>query len=114
MKELAEQGAVGFTDDGIPIMDVELVRRAMEEAVALDMPISFHEEDPAYITNTGITRGKASEFFGIGGSPREAEITLDKEELALAEWFERENIPTKPEDFSLTNEMMMAFKNGLV
>ena len=69
MKELAAQGAVGFTDDGIPIMDVELVRRAMEEAAALDMPISFHEEDPAYITNNGINRGKASEFFGIAVLP---------------------------------------------
>jgi NAD+ diphosphatase len=42
------------------------------------------------------------------------QITLDENELESAEWFERENIPTKPEDFSLTNEMMMAFKNGLV
>ena len=84
MKELAEQGAVGFTDDGIPIMDVELVRKAMEEAAALDMPISFHEEDPAYITNNGINRGKASEFFGIGGSPREAEITLVERDLQIA------------------------------
>ena len=84
MKKLKEIGAVGFTDDGIPIMDEELVRRAMEEAVTLDMPISFHEEDPAYITNNGINRGKASEFFGIGGSPREAEISLVERDLQIA------------------------------
>ena len=84
MKALAALGAVGFTDDGIPIMDVELVRKAMEEVAALDMPISFHEEDPAYITNNGINRGKASEFFGIGGSPREAEITLVERDLQIA------------------------------
>ena len=39
-------------------------------------------------------------------------ITLDQDELALAEWFEREKMPVKEEDLSLTNEMMMAFKNG--
>lgn len=84
MKELAKQGAVGFTDDGIPIMDVELVRRAMELSAQLDMPISFHEEDPSLITNNGINRGKASEHFGIGGSPREAEISLVERDLQLA------------------------------
>ena len=84
MKQLAECGAVGFTDDGIPIMDVALVRRAMEEAAELDMPISFHEEDPSLITNNGINRGKASEYFGIGGSPREAEISLVARDLEIA------------------------------
>ncbi|MBQ2804128.1 MAG: dihydroorotase [Lachnospiraceae bacterium] len=84
MKELAALGAVGFTDDGIPIMDEELVRQAMKEATELAMPISFHEEDPALITNNGIHCGKASEYFGIGGSPREAEITLVERDLRLA------------------------------
>ena len=84
MKTLAENGAVGFTDDGVPIMDVELVKEAMKQVVALDMPISFHEEDATLITNNGINRGKASEFYGIGGSPREAEISLAARDLQLA------------------------------
>ncbi len=84
MKTLAENGAVGFTDDGVPIMDVELVKEAMKQVVALDMPISFHEEDATLITNNGINRGKASEFYGIGGSPREAEISLSGRDLQLA------------------------------
>ena len=84
MKELAQLGAVGFTDDGIPLMDAELVREAMKQVAELDMPISFHEENPELITNNGINRGKASEHFGIGGSPREAEITLIERDLQLA------------------------------
>jgi len=84
MKTLAENGAVGFTDDGVPIMDVELVKEAMKQVAALDMPISFHEEDATLITNNGINRGKASEFYGIGGSPREAEISLSGRDLQLA------------------------------
>ncbi len=84
MERLAELGAVGFTDDGIPLLDEELVREAMKRSAELDMPISFHEEDPRLITNNGINRGKASAHFGIEGSPREAEITLVDRDLKLA------------------------------
>lgn len=56
MKKLAVAGAVGFTDDGVPLLDAELVRRAMEISAELDMPISFHEEDPKYIENNGVNR----------------------------------------------------------
>lgn len=85
MKKLAVAGAVGFTDDGVPLLDAELVRRAMEISAELDMPISFHEEDPKYIENNGVNRGKASEYYGIGGSAREAEIALVERDLKLAE-----------------------------
>lgn len=84
MDSLAEAGAVGFTDDGIPIMDAAIVRAAMEKAAQLDMPISFHEEAPALIANNGINRGRASEYYGIGGSPREAEISMVERDLQIA------------------------------
>lgn len=84
MEKLAESGAVGFTDDGIPILDERIVRQAMERAARLDMPISFHEEDPALIAQNGINRGRASEHYGLEGSPREAEIRLIDRDLKLA------------------------------
>lgn len=84
MKELAAAGAVGFTDDGIPLVDEKLVRAAMESAAALDLPLSFHEEDPGLISENGINRGEASRRLGIGGSPREAESTLAERDLKLA------------------------------
>lgn len=84
MEELAELGAAGFTDDGIPLLEESLVRRAMERAAALDKPVSLHEEDPGLIENNGIHRGKASEYFQMGGSPREAEISLVERDLRLA------------------------------
>lgn len=84
METLAKAGAVGFTDDGVPLMEESVVRKAMEEAARLNLPISFHEEDPGLIENNGINRGKASAHFGIGGSPREAEITLVERDLKLA------------------------------
>lgn len=84
MEALAARGAAGFTDDGIPLMDAEIVREAMKRAAFLDLPISFHEEDPSKIAQNGINHGKASQHFGIEGSPREAEITLIERDLALA------------------------------
>ncbi len=84
MDGLAARGAVGFTDDGIPLLDESVVRAAMRKAAALDMPLSFHEEDPRLIVNHGIHHGKASDYFGIGGSPRESEIVLVERDLKLA------------------------------
>ena len=84
MRKLAEAGAAGFTDDGIPLLDENLVREAMKMAAALDLPISFHEENPAYIENNGINRGKASEYYGIGGSDRQAEISMIERDLKMA------------------------------
>lgn len=84
MRELKTAGAKGFTDDGVPILKEELVRRAMLQAKELDVPLSFHEEDPAYIQNNGIHAGKASAHYGIGGSKREAEISLVQRDLQLA------------------------------
>ena len=84
MKTLREAGAAGFTDDGIPILDEALVKAAMEQAKELDVPLSFHEEDPAYIENNGINHGKASAYYQIGGSDRMAEISLVRRDLELA------------------------------
>ncbi|MBQ7942870.1 MAG: dihydroorotase [Lachnospiraceae bacterium] len=84
VNQLYDKGAVGFTDDGIPIMDADLMRNAMEATAKLNVPISLYEEDPSLITNNGINRGAASEHYGIGGSPREAEITLIERDMQLA------------------------------
>ncbi|MGN0132139.1 MAG: dihydroorotase [Lachnospiraceae bacterium] len=85
MALLKEKGAAGFTDDGIPLLDEAFVKKAMEEAVRLQMPLSFHEENPAYITNNGINKGEASRHFGIGGSDRMAEISMIERDIRLAE-----------------------------
>ena len=82
---LKEKGAAGFTDDGIPLLEEAFVKAAMEQAVKLGMPLSFHEENPAYITNNGINKGKASEHYGIGGSDRMAEISMIDRDIRLAQ-----------------------------
>lgn len=84
MELLKAHGAAGFTDDGIPLKDSALVKKAMEEAVRLNVPLSFHEEDPTLITNNGINHGAVSEHFGIGGSPAAAEDVLVARDCMLA------------------------------
>ncbi len=80
--ELIRHGAVGFTDDGIPLMDENILRGAFLRAKGL--PISLHEEDKTLIKNNGINHGKASEHFGVYGAPREAETSLIERDIKIA------------------------------
>lgn len=84
MEELKRCGAAGFTDDGMPIKDARLVEAAMREAVRLNVPLSFHEEDPAFITDNGINQGAVSSELGIGGSPAVAEDVMIARDCMLA------------------------------
>ena len=84
MDALKAAGAIGFTDDGVPILEEELARKAMLETARLQVPISFHEEHPMFISNNGINRGKASMHFEIGGSDRQAEISMVERDVQIA------------------------------
>ncbi|MDO4188300.1 MAG: dihydroorotase [Lachnospiraceae bacterium] len=83
-EELIEAGAIGLSDDGIPIMDESLLRQAFIKAKALNQPISLHEENPELIENNGVNAGEVSKELGIGGSKREAEISLIERDVEIA------------------------------
>lgn len=82
--ELAEAGAVGFTDDGIPLMDELLLKAAMEKARALDVPISLHEEDPNFIIRSGVNQGAVADALEYGGAPAFSESVLIARDCILA------------------------------
>lgn len=82
--ELLKAGAVGFTDDGIPLMDGDILKTALVLSGEKKVPISLHEEDKTLISENGINAGKASEYYGIKGSPRDAEISLIARDLKIA------------------------------
>ena len=84
IQTLHKSGAVGVTDDGLPIMDHGILTQVFLKAAMCGIPVSLHEEDPSLIENNGVNRGKASEHFGIGGSPKEAEYTLIRRDLEIA------------------------------
>ena len=83
MDALYEAGVRGFTDDGIPLMDEKLVEEAMKKAKELDVPISLHEEDPAYIKQPGVNQGKVSEQLNYGGASYLAEAVMVKRDCEL-------------------------------
>ena len=84
MEALKEAGAAGFTDDGIPLRDGAFLRKAMEEAARLGLPISLHEEDPSFIRENGINHGDVSEKLGIYGSPSLAEDAMVARDCMIA------------------------------
>lgn len=84
METLKAHGAVGFTDDGIPLKDTRLVKQAMEEAVRLNVPLSFHEEDPALIDAAGVNQGAVSKALHYGGAPAVSEDVMVARDCMLA------------------------------
>lgn len=81
MSALKNAGACGFTDDGIPLLDAKLCYESMVSAANLDVPISLHEENPAFISENGINAGAVS---GVTGSPAMAEDSLVARDCMLA------------------------------
>lgn len=83
--EMLANGAVGFTDDGIPIKDEKLIYQAMKKAAELNVPISLHEEDPGFIVNAGINDGEVSKALGLeGGAKALAENVMVSRDAMIA------------------------------
>ena len=84
MEELARQGAVGFTDDGLPIMDENVLLKALIKARKLNKPISLHEEDPLFIKQPGVNQGDVSHQLRYGGASHTAEDIMVARDAVLA------------------------------
>lgn len=96
----------GFAEIGESIEDT--VRREVMEEVGLKVKnIRYYKSQPWSFSDT-LLLGFYADLDG------DDKVTLDEEELELAEWFERDKIPVKESDLSLTNEMMIKFRNGAV
>ena len=96
----------GFTEIGETLE--ECIRREVKEEVGLSVKnIRYYKSQP-----WGCAGDLLMGFFcNLAG---EGTICLDRNELKEAVWVKREDVPGQPDDFSLTNEMMMAFKQGLI
>lgn len=95
----------GFAEIGESLEDT--VRREVMEEVGLHVKnIRYYKSQPWSFTDSLLM----GFYCDLDGDDR---ITLEEDELSLAKWIEREDIPTKPSRASLTNEMIMRFKNGL-
>ena len=83
MSELSELGAVGFTDDGVPVLDERIQWEALRLSSRLKKPISVHEEDPRWIKQSGVNAGAVAEAIGLQGADREAEVSMVERDLNI-------------------------------
>jgi dihydroorotase len=84
--DLKEAGAVGFSDDGRPVMNAALMRRALEYASSLNMPIISHCEDSNLSAGGVMHEGDLSAELGLSGIPGIAEEVMVARDLLLAEF----------------------------
>ena len=85
MKAIKEAGAVGFTDDGLPVMNAYLMRKAMEFSKILNCPMAQHAED-LNLTNKGcINEGEVSSKLGVKGIPNISESVIVRRDLEILE-----------------------------
>lgn len=85
MGGLVQGGAVAFTDDGTPVTDSEVMRRAMEYARGLGKAVLSHSEDLALTRGAVMHEGAESLRLGLKGYPAAAEEIMIYREIALAE-----------------------------
>jgi len=84
MAELHEAGAVGFTDDGLPIRSARILRRALQYQRLCGGVIALHEEDPELSGEGVMHEGPVSAALGLAGIPSVSESTMIARDAALA------------------------------
>ena len=85
MGELAEAGAIGFSDDGNPVVNSNIMRQALSYSSALGLPIINHCEEPALFHGGSMNEGWISNRLGIKGIPNSAEDIMVARDINLAE-----------------------------
>lgn len=83
--ELAEAGCVAYSDDGRPVMNSGLLRRALEYAQAFGKPIVSHAEDAQLAEGGVMHEGFVSTDLGLRGIPAAAEEIMVARDIALSE-----------------------------
>jgi dihydroorotase len=81
--EMADAGAVAFTDDGLPVSDAGLLRRALEYASDLDRPLLLHEEDLGLTRGASMHEGVVSTRAGLRGMPVSGESAMIARDLEI-------------------------------
>ncbi|CAN5856523.1 dihydroorotase [soil metagenome] len=131
---LKEAGAVMITDDGIPVADAHLMRRACEYAAELDLVIQTHSEEPTLRQDGVMNEGTVSQRLGLPGNPASAEAMMifrdcelaimtgarvhtahvsSKRGVQVVEWFKQQGAPitaeVTPHHLTLTDETLETF-----
>ncbi len=131
---LKRAGAVMITDDGIPVVDSHLMRRACEYAAELGLVVQTHSEDPSLRQDGAMNEGVVSQRLGLPGNPiaaeaamiyRDCEVALmtgarvhiahvsSRKGMQVVEWFKDQGAPVTcevtPHHLTLTDETLASF-----
>lgn len=85
MGDLKEAGCVAVSDDGAPVTDAGLMRRALEYSGTFDLPVITHAEDKRLAAGGSMNEGEVSTRLGLTGIPNSAEDSMVARDIALAE-----------------------------
>lgn len=86
MGELRDAGCVAVTDDGRPVDDGEIMRRALEYACTFDLPVISHAEDLSVVAGGVMNDGFVATELGLKGIPWVAEDAMVARDVMLAEF----------------------------
>ncbi|MBN1828543.1 MAG: amidohydrolase family protein, partial [Deltaproteobacteria bacterium] len=84
--DLKEAGAAALSDDGKPVKSASFMRKALEYAASLDLPVISHCEDTTLSAGGQINEGIVSTALGLQGIPSAAEEIMVARDIALAEY----------------------------
>jgi dihydroorotase len=85
MAMLVEAGACGFTDDGLPVMNAQIMRQALTMSKALGVPIAQHAEDMNLTCGGCMNEGWVATKLGLKGIPNASEAVIVARDIILAE-----------------------------
>jgi dihydroorotase len=83
--DLKEAGAIALSDDGKPIMNAAVMRRVLEYASMVELPIFLHEEDLNLSNRGAMHEGYWSTYLGLPGIPASSEEVMIARDLILAD-----------------------------
>jgi dihydroorotase len=83
--DLKDAGAVAVSDDGLPVMDSQLMRTALEYAQKFDLVVISHSEDLNLAAGGAMNEGALANRLGLAGIPNACESIMVMREIALAE-----------------------------
>lgn len=83
---LKNAGCIAFSDDGRPVMNAAIMRRALKYTEWLDMPVIAHEEDMTLAGKGFMNEGVVSAYLGCVGIPSAAEEVMVARDLVLSEY----------------------------
>jgi len=84
LADMAEAGAVGFSDDGAAVADPDVAREVLAALAPMGLPLVEHAEDPMLAAGGVMRAGPTATRLGLPGWSPEAEISMAERDIALA------------------------------